>query len=326
MTVEARTETGGRNQPPLTVTPPRRRLVLIRIITALVIAGPALGATAAVAVAFVRGVSRSDVAALAVMYALSTLGVTIGFHRHFAHRAFRTSRAMQVLFVVVGSMAAQGSLFYWVSTHRRHQQFSDTPNDPHSPHYSGDQALRGWPGFWHGHIGWMFARRMTNPVRFAPDLVRDPLVFAVQQRYGAWVTLGLAAPPLLIFSLTRDPWTALSGFLWAGPLRIFLVHQASWAVGSISHLWGSRPFATQDRSANNWLVAAVAFGEGLQNNHHAFPWAAHHGLRPWEPDLSGVVIDLLSATGLVWDVARPSPEAMASKLRRVTNAGRGKRE
>jgi stearoyl-CoA desaturase (Delta-9 desaturase) len=289
------------------------RLAFVRFVVAAVVAGPLLGTVAAITLAAQRGLTTLEVGALVAAYVLTTFGVTIGFHRHFAHRTFRTSRTMQVLFVVLGSMALQGSLLYWVSTHRRHHQFSDTVEDPHSPHFDKGRPITGWRSLWRGHIGWMFARQMTNPVRFAPDLIRDSLIFRVQQRYTLWALLGLVLPPLVLAPFARDAWEVCGVFLWAGPVRVFAVHHASWAVGSISHMTGSRPFETSDRSANNWWVALFSFGEGLQNNHHAFPWAARHGFARWEPDLSGDVIDGMAACGLIWDVNRPSPAALAAR-------------
>ena len=307
-------KTCGRGGLPLTLRPPPARLRLIRLVVSIVMVGPLAGAAAALLLALRRGVPAEAIAALLVSYVLTTLGVTIGFHRFFAHKAFRTSRPMQMLFVALGSMAMQGSLLYWVSTHRRHHQYSDTPDDPHSPHFRGGRESGGLAGFWHGHLGWMFDSRMTNAIRFAPDIVRDRMIFDVQRRYGLWVALGLLAPPGLYAAAGgRDLWTALAVFLWAGPLRVMLVHHASWAVGSLSHMYGRRPFETGDRSANNFWVALFAFGEGLQNNHHAFPRSARHALKWWEPDLSGVVIDLLETAHLIWDVHHPSTAAIAAR-------------
>lgn len=312
----------ARPQPPLAMAPPPDRLALIRFVVAAVVAGPVLGALAAFALAATQGISKLEIWAFAIAYSLTTLGVTIGFHRHFAHRTFKTSRAMQVAFVILGSMALQGSLLYWASTHRRHHKYSDTVDDPHSPHFDQGQPIHGLRSLWRGHIGWMFAASLTNPVRFAPDIIRDPLIFRVQQHYGLWALLGLVLPPILVAPFAADAWQLLGVFLWAGPVRLLAVHHASWAVGSISHMWGSRPFETGDRSANNWWVALFAFGEGLQNNHHAFPWAAHHGFRWWEPDLSGVVIDMLAACRLIWDVNRPSRDALRDR-RRALAPGKG---
>lgn len=298
---------------PLTTRLPAARLPLVRAITAAVVVGPAIGSLILLAFWIGQGVRAESLWALAIAYVLGTLGVTIGFHRYFAHKSFETSRPVRLALVVFGSMSAQGSLLYWVATHRRHHQCSDTPDDPHSPHFRGATALSGWRGFWHGHIGWMFAAEHSNAIRYAPDILRDRAVFELQRRYGLWVTIGLALPVAIGAVFTRDPITLVQIFLAAGPLRLFLVHHASWAVGSISHLYGRRPFRVSDRSTNNFWVALVAFGEGLQNNHHAFPRSAIHSFHWSEPDLTGLVLRLLAALGVIRDLHRPSEEAIFAR-------------
>ncbi len=304
--------TGAGRRANTLVSPASTRRVFVAMAGAVVIV-PLLGAIAAVWLAVDYGVSWLALVMFAIAYVLTTLGVTLGFHRYFAHRSFRTSPPMRVAFIILGSMALQGSLLYWVSTHRRHHQFSDTPDDPHSPHMDGLSPLGWWRGLWHSHIGWMFAAEVTNAVRFAPDIIRDPLVFRTQLRYLMWAGLGLALPAVVAAGLTRSWYGMLEAFLWAGPVRLFVVHHASWAVGSVSHMYGSRPFVTHDHSANNFWVALLAFGEGLQNNHHAFPAAARHAFRWWEPDLTGYVISSLAATKVIWDVVRPSAETVAQR-------------
>jgi stearoyl-CoA desaturase (delta-9 desaturase) len=111
--------------------------------------------------------------------------------------------------------------------------------------------------------------------------------------------------------------------VWGGLVRIFLVNHASWCVGSVCHVFGSRPFTTRDESANNWIVAVLAFGEGLQNNHHAFPSSHAHAVHWYEPDLSAWVIRLMAKVGLVWDVKSPSARALAD-ARRTQAVGAGK--
>ena len=291
------------------------RLRLIRSITFAVVAGPWLGSALLVASWALAGVRTASLVALAIGYALGTLSVTIGFHRYFAHRAFTASRPVAIAFVILGSMSAQGPLLYWVATHRRHHQFSDTVDDPHSPHFRGGGPCHGAAGAWHSHIGWMFDDAATNALRFAPDILRDRTIFTLQSRYGLWILVGLLVPPLATLPFTRDPTTLLQVFLAAGPLRLALVHQASWAVGSLCHMRGARPFDTGDRSANNFWVALVAFGEGLQNNHHAFPRSAAHGLRWFEPDLTWLVLRGLAAVGLIGNLHRPSRSLVASRRR-----------
>jgi stearoyl-CoA desaturase (delta-9 desaturase) len=303
---------------PLVVTFPSPRLWPVRLLAGAVVLLPTLGVGAAIALAITRGISLVEAASFAVMYTVTILALTVGFHRHFSHHTFATSRFVQALFIIFGSAALQGPLIYWVSTHRRHHLHSDTTDDPHSPHYDRNGRIQGLRGLWQGHMGWLFARDISNPIRFAADVIGDRFVFAMQSRYWTWAVAVLLAPPLLALAVTRDAWLSLGVFLWAGPVRIFVVHHVSWAVGSFSHIWGSRPFKNDDHSANNWWVAVFAFGEGLQNNHHAFPWAAHHGLRWGEPDFSGLVIDILERLGLVWEVRRPSRAVI--EARRLANA------
>ncbi len=303
----------------LAILLPPARLALVRTIAGLVVLGPLVGTIGATLLAVRQGgVSPWALWFFVGAYCLSTLGVTVGFHRHFAHRSFRAGPALQAAFVILGSSAAQGPLLFWVSTHRRHHQFSDTPDDPHSPHFPPSGGRGWWRGFLHGHLGWMFSPTMTNAIRFAPDIIRDRRVFNLQQRYALWIGLTLAFPPVVTIVLTQDLLTTVEVFLWAGPVRLLLVHHASWAVGSLSHLVGARPFRTDDRSTNNWWVALFAFGEGLQNNHHAFPRAARHAFQWWEPDISGLVIQGLAALGLLTDLNRPTPEMLAARRRTAT--------
>jgi len=276
---------------------------------------PFLGVIAASVLFRNRGIGWVEVGSLVVMYALCMLGITVGFHRHFAHRSYSTSSGMRVVLGVLGSMAAQGPLLFWVATHRRHHAFSDKPGDPHSPHLHGEGLSGMIRGLWHSHIGWMFTDEQTDLVGFSRDVMQDPTMFMIHRTYLLWLFAGLVLPALVCGLLTLS-WTgALLGFLWGGLVRVFLVNHASWCVGSISHVFGSRPFKTGDHSANNYLVAVLAFGEGLQNNHHAFSGSFSHAVRWWQPDLSALVILALKSAGLVWDLKFPSERAIRDSRR-----------
>jgi stearoyl-CoA desaturase (Delta-9 desaturase) len=306
----------------VSLSPSARRV--IRVIAAAVVGGQVIGTVAALWLAVAYGISMVSLIIFFIMYVWTTLSVTVGFHRHFSHRSFRTSRWMRGMFVIGGSMAFQGPLVYWVSTHRRHHQFSDAPGDPHSPHLHGGSWREWWRGFWHSHTGWLFAPDITNAPRFVPDILSDPYVFRMQQRYMLWALLGLVLPAVVGLLASGTLYGAPEGFLWGGPVRLFVVSNVSWAVGSVSHLWGRRPFETHDHSANNFWVSVLAFGEGLQNNHHAFPAAARHAFEWWEPDFSGWVIGHLERLGLIWDLKQPGPSAIENK-RRVGLASFAKR-
>jgi stearoyl-CoA desaturase (Delta-9 desaturase) len=293
----------------------QRRLALA------VIAIPFLGSVAALALAMRDGVRGMELALLGGMYLLGTGGVSIGYHRHFAHRAFRAGPRMQAALAILGSTAAQGPLLFWVASHRRHHAFSDREGDPHSPHLDGGGPLSRWRGFWHAHLGWMLSEEITSWAHYARDLLRERRLFTLNPLYPVWLLAGLALPAAIGGAVSGTWRGALGGFLWGGLVRIFLANQASWCVGSVCHMFGSRPFKTADHSANNFWVALFTFGEGLQNNHHAFPSSAAHALRRWEPDLSLWLIRGLAALGLIHDVIIPTPEMIHDMRRGPAEAG-----
>jgi stearoyl-CoA desaturase (delta-9 desaturase) len=251
------------------------------------------------------------------MYTLTIIGNTVGFHRHFAHCAFKTSQPLRLLLAVLGSMAAQGPLIFWVAVHRRHHVYSDQPGDPHSPNLNGAGLVGALRGLYHAHIGWMFTEEQTNWTRFARDILQDRMLLRIHQQYFFWLIVGLMIPAILGGLLTRTWTDILLGFLWGGLVRIFLVNQAMWCVGSICHYFGSRPFQTHDRSGNLHWVAFFTFGEGLQNNHHAFPSSARHGLAWWQPDFSGWIIRGMEVAGIAWDVKHPTARSVLEAKKRA---------
>ncbi len=242
--------------------------------------------------------SPLDLGLFVGFYLMSGLGITVGYHRYFTHQSFRTRRWIVWLLGVMGSMALQGPVIWWVSTHRMHHQHSDDPEDPHSPHagrtHGSGATLQ---GFVHAHIGWVFQsdpRGRSSQVR---DLLADPICVHLDTWFPFWGLMGMIAPALIGGCLTRSWWGAVSGFLWGGIVRVFLVHHVTWSVNSVCHLWGSRDFESRDESRNNVLVGLIALGEGWHNNHHAFPYSARHGLQWWQFDLSWIVIRILAVLG-----------------------------
>src|SRR5262249_40156436 len=160
----------------------------------------------------------------------------VGLHRHFTHRSFRTHPAVRLVLGVLGSMTAQGPLLYWVASHRRHHACSDRPGDPHSPnlHASGSRGLLLW--LWHSHVRWMCWQEQSDWVHFARDILDDRLAFRLHRYYFAWVFLGLAIPSV-IGGVWTGTWSGVGlGLLWGGLVRMCLVNQASWCVGSVCHV------------------------------------------------------------------------------------------
>ena len=129
-----------------------------------------------------------------------------------------------------------------------------------------------------------------------------------------WALLGLLIPALAGFILSGfEPIAALTAFVWAGLVRVFLLHHATWSVNSICHMYGKRPFETEDESRNNWLVAFVSLGEGWHHSHHAFPTSARHGLQRLQFDPSYALIKLFERFGWAWNVKQPKPEQLEAK-------------
>ena len=251
---------------------------------------------------------------LAGMYLGTAVGVTVGYHRLFTHRAFETNPVVKFILGVLGSMAVEGSILKWVAVHRCHHQHSDGVADPHSPHQFGSSFLNMLRGMWHAHVGWIFQGDPKDLSRYVTDLVRDRTIGVVSKLWGVWAIMGLIIPAVLGGLLTMS-WTGvLFGFIWGGLARVFLVHHVTWSINSVCHIWGSRPFRSHDESRNNFVFGVIGLGEGWHNNHHAFPTSARHGLRWWEIDMSYVIIRALAMVGLAWDVRVPNQDRINAKL------------
>jgi stearoyl-CoA desaturase (delta-9 desaturase) len=279
-----------------------------RVGTLVAVILPLAGFAAAVASLWGWGFGWVDLGLLLGMYALSALGITVGFHRLFTHKSFETTAAVRFVLAALGSMAVQGPVLKWVALHRRHHQHSDTPDDPHTPHHRGRGLLGRLRGFWHAHLGWVFKPDRAGLDRYVADLKKLASVRVASALFPLWVVLGLALPAALGGVLTGTWGGALFGLLWGGLVRVFLVHHVTWSVNSVCHLWGSRPYPEKDHSRNNAVFGILALGEGWHNNHHAFPTSARHGLRWWQVDVSYYVIRLMALVGLAWKVRVPSPQ------------------
>jgi stearoyl-CoA desaturase (delta-9 desaturase) len=251
----------------------------------------------------------------AALYVLTGFGITVGFHRLFTHRSFETVQPVRAALAVLGSMAVQGPVISWVADHRKHHAFTDEQGDPHSPHLSARAGVLGaLEGLWHAHVGWLFHDSdRANRERYAPDLMRDPVIRFIDRAFPVWLLLGLAIPFGAGWLLTGGLGGALVGLLWGGLVRIFLLHHVTFAINSLCHFMGRSRFDTGDHSRNLFWLAPISFGEAWHNNHHAFPISAFHGLRRREVDPGGWLIRGLERCRLAWNVKRVSPERQLSK-------------
>jgi stearoyl-CoA desaturase (delta-9 desaturase) len=257
----------------------------------------------------------SDIAVFLICYSLTGFGVTIGFHRHLTHRAFKAKRWVRGTLAILGSAAIEGPVISWVADHRKHHAFADIEGDPHSPHVDHGHGLKGaLRGLFHAHVGWLFIHtHRGNKERYAPDLMKDPLIRWVDRTFVLWVIAGLAVPFLLGGLIGRSWEAALTGLLWGGAVRMLVVHHVTYSINSLCHFFGRQAFDTGDESRNLAWLAPFTFGEAWHNNHHAFPTSFEHGMRRWQFDPSRYVIRGLEKMGLVWDVVRISPDRQARK-------------
>lgn len=268
---------------------------------------PVLGLAAAAWYVANYGISTLDLTLFVVMYAVSFIGITVGYHRHFTHRSFKSFGAVRFILGVFGSTACQGPVNYWVSNHRRHHRFTDKPGDIHSPYIQGDKPLHGWQRFWHSHIGWTFSHEISNTAVAAPDLIRDPVARTISSTYYLWLVLGFVLPAA-IGGLATQTWTgAFTGLLWGGLVRLFVIYHSIHAITSLAHMWGHQTYKGENQARNNFLMSILTWGEAWHNNHHTFPGSAMFGLHWWQIDFGGYVIRLLRLVGLAWDVKVPPP-------------------
>lgn len=247
------------------------------------------------------------VALWAVSHFLRAIGLTLAFHRYFAHRAFQMNRAARFVWAFIGTAAMQKGPLWWAGHHVNHHRFADREGDPHSPMVSG---------FYYAHVGWFLNDAKHDKLEDSNPVIRDfskaPEIF--------WMNKLFFVPPLLLalalYAIGGMPW-----LVWGFCLPTTTLAHATFAINTVNHMFGSRRFDTIDDSRNNAFTAFFAVGEGWHNNHHRYQRAARNGFYWWEYDPTWYVIRLMQAIGLVWDVqsvpARIYDEARAVRARRA---------
>jgi len=243
------------------------------------------------------------IAAFVLHWMCANCGITLGFHRLLTHRSFKTPKLIEYLLSWLGSLNWQGGPIQWVATHRLHHQHSDTDDDPHTPRH----------GFCWSHVLWLFNYEpqfdeYDKFSKYAKDLARDRVHVFIERTTWLWQFV-LAGALFAWGYWLGGVMTGLSCVVWGTFVRLVYVYHITWFVNSASHVWGYRNYETSDGSRNLWWVGLLAYGEGWHNNHHAYPRSARHGLRPWEFDLTWLLIRLMSLVGLASDIRLPEKGA-----------------
>lgn len=230
------------------------------------------------------GVTWEAIAVGVVLYFVRMFGVTGGYHRYFAHRAFETSRWFQFVLALLATMTIQRGPLWWAAHHRAHHLHSDTENDLHSPVVDG---------FWHSHFGWLFAGNAETDMKRVKDLAKYPELL--------WLDKYWLVVPVLTSVLVWLVW-GWPGFFIGFAASGVLVWHSTFLVNSLAHVWGKRRFETKDQSRNNLVIALLTMGEGWHNNHHRYMNSARMGFYPGEIDLTYLTLRGLEKLGIVWNL------------------------
>jgi stearoyl-CoA desaturase (delta-9 desaturase) len=242
------------------------------------------------------GISRTALILCPAVFCFQVLSVTVGYHRYFSHRAFRTSRVMQFVLAFCSQASAQKGVLWWSAHHRYHHRHSDQDDDVHTPKH----------GIWWSYVGWILDDS-TRETRWSevPDLAKHPEL-GLLNRFQYTPALLLA---ILCWAIAG--WSGVVvGFIWG----TILSYHATFANNCFAHVFGTRRYETADTSRNNWLLALITFGEGWHNNHHRYPGSARNGFKWWEIDVTYYVLILLSKVGLIWALRDPPKELLEDRM------------
>lgn len=253
----------------------------------------------------VYGVTWVETGVFFLMYALTGIGITAGYHRCFSHLTYKASRPLQLFYLIFGAAAVENSALNWCSDHRYHHRYVDKDEDPYN-------ILR---GFFFAHMGWIFFKdARQNHIRFAnvPDLLKNPLVMWQHRWYMVLVVLVCFAFPALLSAALGRSW--LGGLLIGGFLRVVVVQHMTFLINSAAHYWGSRPYSLTDTARDNALLGPLTFGEGYHNFHHKFQADYRNGYRWYQFDVGKWWLLAMAALGQAKSLKR-TPEALILKAR-----------
>ena len=240
---------------------------------------------------YYNGIVWQEPVLLLVFWFISGMGITMGYHRLFAHKSFKTNSFVEWILMIFGSLAFENTILKWVSDHRKHHNLSDTKDDPYSI----------MEGFWHAHVGWIIKNTPEEQSRIkgVKDLEsKSAIKFQNKYYFHIGIIVGFIFP-LIVGLMYNRP---LGAVLWAGFLRVTLVHHATFFINSLCHYFGNRPYDYKSSARDSWFVSLFTFGEGYHNYHHTFQWDYRNGVKWFAFDPSKWIIKLLSFIGITYDL------------------------
>lgn len=243
------------------------------------------------------GFSTVDWIMMGILYVISGLGITVGYHRLFSHRSFECPKWVRACFLIAGGWAMENTALRWCSDHIRHHAKCDEEQDPYNATL----------GFWHSHVGWIFRKSVYREPKYEKTLRVDPLILWQDKYYLPIMLSGLILPFLVGFAY--DGWMGgLGCFLLAGVFRVFLVLNSTFCINSICHIWGDQPHGTGDSSRDSWFISLLTFGEGYHNYHHQYLRDYRNGPKWYNFDPSKWLIFTLYKLGLAYNLQRKKAE------------------
>jgi stearoyl-CoA desaturase (delta-9 desaturase) len=298
--------------------PDRARVGLVQmLVTLVVVLAPAAALVWAVDRFWRHGIGWFDVGLAVGLYLFAGFGISLGFHRFFTHHSFQARRWLKITLAIAGTMAMEGSVISWVSHHRRHHVFADRAGDPHSPTKLDGRFGGQLRGLAHAHVGWLFSGIQSPSKRWGRDLLADRDIVVVSALTPLWTALSLLLPFAIGWAVTGSIAGALLALLWAGGVRIALLHHVTWSVNSLGHMFGKRPYRTNDQSTNIAWLSVISFGDSWHNSHHAFPAMARHGCDRGQLDPAAGLLRAFEHLGWATAVRWPEPARLGN--RRLAN-------
>lgn len=253
---------------------------------------------------YLHGVSWGLFVFFAVSFALTNLSITCGYHRYFSHRSYKARRALELIYIFIGTGAIQGSVLLWSADHRKHHQKVDTSEDPYN--------IR--KRFWWAHLGWILhARPRTDYHKYVPDLMKDPVLMFQDRHYITLATIVGFGLPTAIGLVLGYGW---GGLVFGALLRIVVSQHTTFLVNSVAHTYGKQPYYKGNSARDSVLVSLLTFGEGFHNFHHRWPADFRNGVRWYDWDPTKWLLVLGSYCGLTYDLKRvPASEILKAEMK-----------